>query len=218
MSSQNRSGLSLLPTSTPLQSPYRLAMPAALTTTSITATTCTSPSTVASPVSSMPFGSPISAPFAAASTFYLTADPGIPGPGNFFGDETQDPRDWIKTFQSWANIKNFPERTKIEIFKILMKRNASRWIDSLHSSKTDTFDHIKAAFFKRFIDNDEWTDFIKMGQLRQEPQESVITYLERAWVLAKRVKLQEKHRTSSFDSKTETPDTNIRHSTKSFIV
>ena len=32
-----------------------------------------------------------------------------------------------------------------------------------------------------------------MGQLRQEPQEPVITYLERALVLAKRVKLPEKH-------------------------
>ena len=74
-----------------------------------------------------------------------------------------------------------------------MKVNAARWIDTLQSSETDTFDHVKAAFFNRFIENDEWTDFIKMGQLRQEPQEPVITYLERALVLAKRVILPEKH-------------------------
>ena len=76
---------------------------------------------------------------------------------------------------------------------MLMKVNAARWIDTLQSSETDTFDHVKAAFFNRFIENDEWTYFIKMGQLRQEPQEPVITYLERALVLAKRVKLSEKH-------------------------
>ena len=34
---------------------------------------------------------------------------------------------------------------------------------------------------------------MKMGQLRQEPQEPVITYLERALVIAKSVKLHEKH-------------------------
>ena len=45
MSSHNRSGLSLLPTTTQPQSPYRLAMPATLTTTSTTATTSTSSST-----------------------------------------------------------------------------------------------------------------------------------------------------------------------------
>ena len=67
---------------------------------------------------------------------------------------------------------------------MLMKVNAARWRDTLQSSETDTFDHVKTAFFKRFIDNDEWTDFIKMGQLRQEPQEPVITYLEKALVLA----------------------------------
>ena len=149
-------------------------------------------STVTSPVASVPFASSASST-AAASTFYLTTDPGIPGPGSFFGDDTQDPRDWIKTFQSWSNIKNFSEGTKIEIFKMLMKVNAARWIDTLQSSESDTFDHLKAAFFKRFIENDEWTDFIKMGQLRQESQEPVIAYLERALVLAKRVQLPEKH-------------------------
>ena len=76
---------------------------------------------------------------------------------------------------------------------MLMKVNAARWIDTLQSSESDTFDHLKAAFFKRFIENDEWTDFIKMGQLRQESQEPVIAYLERALVLAKRVQLPEKH-------------------------
>ena len=40
---------------------------------------------------------------------------------------------------------------------------------AIHLTIFDTFDHVKAAFFKRFIENDEWTDFIKMGQLRQEP-------------------------------------------------
>ena len=165
-----RSGSSLLPTTTQPQFPYRLAMPATLTTTSTTATTSTSsstgipsttlsvvpstapapvispsstsstvsvsamstvntsPSTVTSPVASVPSAS--SSSTAVASTFYLTTDPGIPGPGSFFGDGTQDPRDWIKTFQSWANIKNFSERTKIEIFKMLMKVNAARWIDT----------------------------------------------------------------------------------------
>ena len=228
-----RSGVSLLPTTTQPQSPYRIAMPATLTTTSTTATTSTSsstgipsttlsvvpstapapvispsstsstvsvsamstvitsPSTVTSPVASVPSAS--SSSTAAASTFYLTTDPGIPGPGSFFGDDTQDSRDWLKTFQSWANIKHFSEETKIEIFKMFMKVNAARWIDTLQSSETDTFDHVKAAFFNRFIEKDEWTDFIKMGQLRQEPQEPVITYLERALVLAKRVKLPEKH-------------------------
>ena len=113
-----RSGISLLPVSTKPQSPYRLAMPATLTTTSTTATTSTSssteissttspvvlstapapvissvstsstvsmstvitsPSTVTSPVASVSSAS--SASFtAAASTFYLTTDPGIPGP------------------------------------------------------------------------------------------------------------------------------------------
>ena len=229
-----RSGVSLLPISTQPQSPYRLATPATLTTTSPTATTSTSssteissttpsvvpsaapapvissvstsstvsvsamstyitsPSTVTSPVASVPSAS-FASSTAAASTFYLTTDPGIPGPGSFFGDNTQDPRDWMKTFQSWSNIKNFSEETKIEIFKMLMKVNAARWIDSLQSSETNTFDHVKAAFLKRFIEYDEWSDFIKMGQLRQEPQEPVITYLERALVLAKRVKLPEKH-------------------------
>ena len=195
MSSHNRSGLSLLPTTTQPQSPYRLAMPATLTTTSTTATTSTSsstgissttlsvvpstapasvispistsstvsvsamstvitsPSTVTSPVASDPSAS--SSSTAAASTFYLTTDPGIPGPGSFFGDDTQDPRDWIKTFQSWASIKNFSEGTKIEIFKMFMKVNAARWIDTLQSSETDTFDHVKAAFFSRFIENDK---------------------------------------------------------------
>ena len=182
-----RSGISLLPISTQPQSPYRLAMPATLTTTSTTATTSTSssteissttssvvastapapvirsvstsstisvsamstvissPSTVTSPVASVTSASSASST-AAASTFYLTTDPGIPGPGSFFGYDTQDPRDWIKTFQSWSNIKNFSEGTKIEIFKMLMKVNAARWIDTLQSSESDTFDHLKAVF------------------------------------------------------------------------
>ena len=110
-------------------------------------TVITLPSTVTSPVASVTFASSASST-TAASTFYLTTDPGIPGPGSFFGDDTQDPRDWMKTFQSWANIKHFSEGTKIEIFKMLMKVNAARWIDTLQSFETDTFDHVKAAFFK----------------------------------------------------------------------
>ena len=226
-----RSGLSLVATTQP-QSPYRLATPVPMATTSITTTTTTSSvissttaSSVAPSTSSAPMTSTLSVtstgpvlvssvittpstvtssaatvtfassdfPTAAASTVNLMLDPGIPGPGSFFGDGSQDPRDWFKTFQSWSNIKNFAEKTTIDVFKILMKMNAARWIDTLPSSDADTFDHLKAAFFKRFIDIDEWSDFVKMGQLRQEPQEPVITYLELALVLAKRVKLDEKH-------------------------
>ena len=57
-------------------------------------TVITSPSTVTLLVASVT---------SASSASSTATDPGIPGPGSFFGDNTQDPRSWITNFQSWSN-------------------------------------------------------------------------------------------------------------------
>ena len=58
-------------------------------------------------------------------------DPGLPGPGPFFGDGTQDAADWIRTFEIWTELKRLPEKTQVGSFSMLMKLIARRWFDTL---------------------------------------------------------------------------------------
>lgn len=194
-------------------SPFRLTTPADLpSSTMATAPTSTTSisasSTIASTVSVALAPTPPTTSIASASgtatisstatttpsaPYQLIVDSGIPGPGSFFGDSTQDARDWMRTFIGWASIRHYDEPTQIAVFSMLLKLSAARWFETLSSSQKATFDAIKAAFYKRFADIDEWADFQKVSQLRQGLTEPVVEYLERATHLINRVKLPEEH-------------------------
>ena len=128
---------------------------------------------------------------------HIFVDPGLPGPGSFFGDDSQDPRDWWNTFQSWSNIKHFTERTQLDVFPMLMKVTALRWYNTMPTSDKQTLTDLKTAFFDRFETSDVWSDFVKIGQLKQTPSEPVVVYLERSLTLLNRVKLAEQHQISA---------------------
>ena len=190
-----RSSTPVAPLSSPMATP---------TVTSITSQSTTSSSIVASTVtmsssSATATSSTVAAAASATSSastnapYQFIVDSGIPGPGSFFGDSTQDARDWMRTFESWVSIRRYDEPTQIAVFTMLLKISAARWFDTLTSTQKTSFDSIKAAFYKRFAEVDEWTDFQKVSQLRQGSSEPVVEYLERAMHLLKRVKLPEEH-------------------------
>ena len=196
-------------------SPFRLTTPANLPSSTMeTAPTSTvrtsAPSTVASTVSAALASTPPTTSIASVSgtatisstvtttptpsaPYQLVVDSGIPSPGSFFGDQTQDARDWMRTFIGWASIRHYDEPTQIAVFGMLLKLSAARWFETLTSPQKASFDAIKAAFYKRFVDIDEWADFQKVSQLRQGLTEPVVEYLERAKHLTNRVKLPEEH-------------------------
>ena len=124
-------------------------------------------------------------------------DPGLPGPGPFFGDGTQDAADWIRTFEIWTELKRLPEKTQVGSFSMLMKLIARRWFDTLSDEDRKDMVKIKQAFNSRFCQQDMWADFLQVGQIKQGPSEPAIQYLERCLALFKRVQISEQHQICS---------------------
>lgn len=80
-----------------------------------------------------------------------------------FFDRGEDVHNWLRSFESCADFKQYDTEKKIRAFRVLMKNSAATWFDvCFEQCKQETaledeqFDLIKEKFINRFDRANEW--------------------------------------------------------------
>ena len=76
----------------------------------------------------------------------------LPAPGRFYGNPTDCPEDFLKSFLLWAGYRRLTsdENALISSFALLLADRASGWFHSLPADTVATWDKLKSAFLERF--------------------------------------------------------------------
>ena len=70
---------------------------------------------------------------------------GLPPPGPFEGKNTEDAETWIKNFALWAEIRQYDDDSKLQVFPYLLKGVARTWFETQKSSNRDDWETLAGA-------------------------------------------------------------------------
>ena len=96
----------------------------------------------------------------------------------FKGDGSQHPKTWWNQFQQWIDLYDIPQEKITKIATFQFSDYAAIWYATLSPEITNDLSKFKAAFFKRFTEDDHILD-LSILQTAQGPNESVHDYLSR---------------------------------------
>jgi hypothetical protein len=99
---------------------------------------------------------------------------------NFTGTDT-NASDWLAQFEAYCTYKNLNEATKIALCKLRMVGIARGWMNTLPETGHDTWEHLNESFRTRWFPKqfERHTMVRGLFNIRQEPNESVDTYVSR---------------------------------------
>ena len=95
---------------------------------------------------------------------------------------------WIAAFDTHCDLRNLEDdKIKLGSFSASLTGKALTWYQALGAEHTDTFDHVKAAFEKRYKPSGaaKWRGALDLMLIKQELDEDVQDYMDRVMALAK---------------------------------
>lgn len=133
------------------------------------------------------------APIAAATSSVLQSTPGVmPEEGNFKqvvrsglfcpnyfqGLSQEDPYEFVRQFELWANFNNLDEKSAISAFQLLLRGPAATWFKSLAKSSITKFQELSKLFIARYTILDKpWNEIGSLWTTRQLANQNVHDYV-----------------------------------------
>nr|GFA71681.1 reverse transcriptase domain-containing protein [Tanacetum cinerariifolium] len=89
-------------------------------------------------------------------------------------DRSEDPKDHLKIFQAAANTVWWAMPTWCHMFNSTLTENARVWFDDLPPESIDSYDDLKKAFMKNYLQQKKYIrDPIELHNIKQRDQEPV---------------------------------------------
>ena len=118
-------------------------------------------------------------------------------PKPFAGDNiTEDPLVWLQRFSKFADSKKWTEANKLEIFPLLLTKDAAYWYMCLPDSQKTCFTAIETAFKKQYMPTQHWLNSAIFDR-KQGPYESVDEYIAAIRKLCCQASKSDKERTEA---------------------
>ena len=106
----------------------------------------------------------------------------------FKGGGSQNPKTWWNQFQQWIDLYDIPQEKITKIATFQFSDYAAIWYATLSPEITNDLSKFKAAFFKRFTEDDHIV-YLAILQIAQGPNESIRDYLSRLFDIPDQVVL-----------------------------
>ena len=96
----------------------------------------------------------------------------------FTWDSSVHPHTWWEQFQKWIDLYEVPNDKVVKVIAFQLSDEAAIWYATLAPEITNNLQRFKAAFLKRFTENERMLDLL-ISQIMQGPCENVREYLTR---------------------------------------
>lgn len=88
----------------------------------------------------------------------------LPGPGHFSGHQQENGRDWLETFEIWAQCKGITDDVKASALALHLRDAAATWLRIQHTDVRSSWRDLRAAFLDRY-GPDRQAGWQKAGQI-----------------------------------------------------
>ena len=108
---------------------------------------------------------------------YRNNKPRSAEPGVFTGGISENAREWLNNFESYASLNDLSEKDKILTFSLLLKAGAKLFFNNIPEHECKSWNNIKECFKATYLDSNKWIISQRIENKRLLPGESCEKYI-----------------------------------------
>lgn len=96
-------------------------------------------------------------------------------------DGTQDPNQWLDTFNLYSNALELNENQKVAAFPLTVSASTKLWYQTLPAATKANYDLLTAAFLTRYTPHttEKWAQVSLVFSLTQRPTETIMSFIDK---------------------------------------